>query len=92
MCEQAAHALADRMRRNEAFRERLLVLQEPGERLALAQSEGYAVTPEELAAGLGAPPQDDVQGAPGGALGDAQLDGVTGGLDFGAARGDFMPI
>jgi len=85
MCEQAAHDLADRIRRNEAFRERLLVVRDPDERLALAQAEGYLVTAEELATRLEGWPKGSAQAAAGGALDDAQLDRVDGGLDFAAA-------
>ncbi len=91
MCEQAAHDLADRMRRNEAFRERLLVLRDPGERLVLAQSEGYLVTAEELATRLDGETQGSAQAAAGGALADEQLDGVDGGLDFGPVPHGLAP-
>jgi predicted ribosomally synthesized peptide with nif11-like leader len=75
MCEEAARALIDRMQRNEAFRARLELVQDPQERLALVKAEGYEVTAEELQAYGYAEAVDD-----------AVLRDVVGGLPFSPER------
>ena len=49
MTDQATRALIERMKTDEAFRERVLAVLDPEERFALVRAEGFDVTREEFA-------------------------------------------
>lgn len=50
MSEGQAHAFVERMKTDEAFRERILAIEDPAARLAYVHSEGFDCTAEEIAA------------------------------------------
>lgn len=67
MSEQTTKALLDRMKADAAFRDKVLAGSTPEDRLALIRAEGYDCA------------LDEIQSL-GGALADAALDAVAGGL------------
>ena len=61
-----ATKLIERMKSDEAFRERVLAVADLGERLALVKAEGFDVTREELAAEAARLSDEDLAQAVGG--------------------------
>lgn len=61
MSEQAARAFIERMKADGAFREKVLAVDDPDERLALIRAEGYPVTQMEVDAGAGALEDSDIE-------------------------------
>jgi predicted ribosomally synthesized peptide with nif11-like leader len=77
MSEEAAQAFVERMKSDEAFRVRVLAMEDPGERLKLVRAEGYDCSDAEIA-------------AQGNRLQDEHLEMIVGG-DCGSQEGVYDP-
>ena len=74
MSEQAVEALVERMKTDEAFRARVLAVEDAKERLAFIRSEGFDCAAEEI-------------GSLARALDDGELEAVAGGRCYAYSHG-----
>ena len=75
MSEQAAREAVERLKSDEAFRERLNAMDERADRIAALQAEGYDCTAEELAQAAGRVEDSDREAVAGGSGGGFYITG-----------------